>query len=360
VLGLGKAANSPAGQAIARAFGRLLGTFRDPERALALGLAKNQAKADRIVTMARAQAEAREIAAASDARLERMKARVVANELRRQSNLEEAITLAIEHVEAADQVGEAREIHDDFFAKWTEGAQEVSANHIRELWARVLESQSIASRPSISRASLNLLEQVDGETAEAFTEFCRWMLVYGCYPLYSKMDPEVLTRRNINLLSEIGFTRIDERTGFGFNECLLQYDARVTFRHTQLVFTERGLEIAKAVFPEGEVWGGPLSGREPELDEVLVNYKRLIDRMIGVHESVPIALQFKTTDEKIAYLRFQKGEPRPCEEVVGIVESAGVRPSQFLSSLFREISQTHFVLGVFVRGQDEDHEQAKA
>jgi uncharacterized protein DUF2806 len=182
LFGLGSAAHSAAAKEVAKAFGKVCSALVDPPRTLLIGLAKTKVDTNRMVSIAKAEAEARQIAIASDELVERMKERVIAAEVRRQINLETIASEAARLLDAKHAGANSRHIEDDWMQQWAAGAQDATAEEVRQFWSRILASQAIAERNTITKPSLALLQNIDGELSRALTDYIALLLTYGCYP----------------------------------------------------------------------------------------------------------------------------------------------------------------------------------
>jgi Protein of unknown function (DUF2806) len=252
LLGLGKAAKSPAGEQVARAFRNLLAVLTEPSRTLLVGLAETKVETHRITATASAKAEALEIEV--DA-FERMKQRVVATELRRQDNIETITAEAIEHLNQHHANDESRPIDDDWMASWLEGAKEASASEVRSMWARLLEAQALSARNTLSGPSLALLRNLDGNLARAFSDFICYLYAYGCYPLHEAM-PKPIAPKDLAILKEVGFVEIDTLpTELDFRDFKLRgRSGTVGFRFTHARLTHRAYELAAVIYPDDAVF----------------------------------------------------------------------------------------------------------
>jgi hypothetical protein len=295
IFGIGAAAKSPVAREIAKAAAKAFGAIADPARTLLMGLAKNKVEANRIKSVARAEAEARLLSVETDNLVERMKQRVVATEVRRQLNIETAITEAVELAESEDPNNQSRPIDDDWMAMWVEGVQGASVSTVRTMWARVLKSQAVSSEQSVSGPSLGLLRNLDAELARAFTEFTRFIVAYQRYPHHGKVRPSIISPRNLKLLEELGFIRHISERAFPLRAFALQLKANIiTMNHGSYVLTVRAHELAEAIFGRTPFEAG-LRGRLPSHDDQIKIYLELIEALIEEGPS-PVSLLIRGND----------------------------------------------------------------
>jgi hypothetical protein len=281
IFGFAAACKTKAGQQIVKAFTDLMGSARDPDRKLLLGLAKNRVKEDQIVSLARAKAQAREITAVSDDAIARMKQRVVASEVRRQLMIEAGFQGAWEDAEVSSDNSDAVEISPDFVSRWASDVQDVTLEQCRELYSRTLSAKARNQAP-LSAASLTLLKYFDEEMTEAFNIFNRWFIAYGKYPLLKYMRPDELSVRQIALMTEVGLITAEGGKFIDLDMLHIYVGgASVEFGyiHSQLQFTQRGLDLARAIYDREDKWDrGPLAGLRPSDEEVLAKYLWLVEK----------------------------------------------------------------------------------
>ena len=92
---------------------------------------------------------------------------------------------------------------------------------------------------------------IDKASAVDFDKFCRVFATFGIYPAHR----DVLTRetQNINLgnLIELGLIVEKILTRYSFNDFDIQFgkpDSKISFQHRHFELTQRGSQIANAVF----------------------------------------------------------------------------------------------------------------
>jgi hypothetical protein len=266
VLGFGAVAKSPAGREIAKALGKLLGSFADPVRVLFMGLAKNKVEANKITSMARAELEALRLAVEAEPLVERMKRRVVGTELRHQLNIETAAAEAISNLDRDHPSDESRPIDEQWFANWIEGAKEASADEVRSMWARLLEAQALSAQNTVSGPSLVLLRNLDGNLARAFSDFICHLRAYGCYPRDDAMKPDAVpvpvSSKELAILEEIGFVTTNSfPTQLTFHDDFVLRRKAVEYRYGLMdlpfrsaTLTHRASELARAIYPDDAVF----------------------------------------------------------------------------------------------------------
>jgi hypothetical protein len=120
-LGLGKAADSPAAKEIVRAFTKALQAGLSTVTGPIGTYLASKADASSEITKARARYQVAQIDAKTAGLLERAKPRLIAQETRRQFNIEETVAKAISFAGESND-DSAQEIPNEWFLRWSEGA----------------------------------------------------------------------------------------------------------------------------------------------------------------------------------------------------------------------------------------------
>lgn len=335
VFGLGALAKSPASKEIAKSIAKLTGLVVDPARTLLMGLAKTKIDANRIRSIAKAQAEARQIEVSADELVQRMKERVVANEIRRQINIETATTGAIEFANKAATDGKSRAIDDDWMTSWIEGASEVSADEVRQLWSKVLAAESLASSNHVTKASLPLLQLLDANLARTLTDYIKFRVHFGAYPAHPKMAPQTEPRRQLAMLKEIGFIGDGIQDYFEFDEFKLRLGGRhgntIGMIHSTLDLTQRGYEICNAVFDQKD-----LEKELPEKAVILGHYRQILTGALE-EGPIPITLEFSSATEPVILVVLNRATTPSIQIDTQAIELAFKESELSLSDVSRDL-----------------------
>jgi hypothetical protein len=346
LLGLGALAKSPAAKEIGRAIGRIVGAFTDPARTLLMGLAKNKVEANKITSIARAEAKAREIEVKSEDLIERMKARVITTELRRQLNIEAATTEAISYVDQHHPDDASRSIDDDWMANWMEGAQQASDREVRGLWAKLLASQSLSRKQSVSGPTLTLMRNLDADLAGAFEDYVAFLAIYRCYPFHSSIQPNAVPERKLNILQEIGFLSRQSPRSFAFADFEMAFGSNIGLRllHDSLGLTHRSHELVLSLFnppPFDTTW----KSKAQNTEQKVITYAGLIEAAITVGPR-PITLTFGSQGQTLGFTAILNIDPQPasmyCEDGPAITRELGkhgLTPSELQQGLFEAVQQ---------------------
>jgi hypothetical protein len=261
VFGIGGAAKTPAAKSIADAFARLMDAISDPLHTYLKGHAETSIEARRIERIAAAEAKAAVVYEQAnlvgrngdDEVRQRAGRRLLATEIRKQINLENAAKEAIETVESLEGgASAASDIPADWMEKWAEGAQNASAEQVRSIYAKILADKASNKSGGVGAPSLNLLAELDSNLADKFRKYAEFLSIFGCYPLQDNIDPAIISSKELNLLVEIGFMKIASTDSFKFRECSVSfgdYSHKFSrFLHQGLFFTYRSIDIANALF----------------------------------------------------------------------------------------------------------------
>jgi hypothetical protein len=290
LLGLGAAAKSPAAKEIVKALSKALGTIIDPARTLLMGLARNKVEANKIVAIARAEASARMIAVESEGLIERMKERIVAQEIGRQINIELAASEAINTAELESPTVQAVPVDNDWMAAWLEGVKDVSDAELRTLWARLLASQSRSDGERVSGPALQLLRTLDADLGRALLKFVAFVLIYECYPFHRPIQPPILERKPLVLLQELGFVRQVSLYAFKFKYFYVRFAGTFTMMHDVLELTDRARELCLSLLG-GNAFETVLRDEGHSSEQQVDTYVSLIDAAMQLGPT-PITLGF--------------------------------------------------------------------
>lgn len=299
IFGLGRAAKSDAAKGVVRALEGLLKSVSRPTEIYLTGKAENAVAADAIISSANAKAEAAAVRQASRELMERASQRFVAVEATKQVNLENTIEKAIGIIDQEAPSARQRPIEEGWLLSWLEGAQSASADHLREMWARILAAQAQEDKSAVSKASIALVALLDENLAREFERFVAFLWHYGCVP----SDVAVLPFFNptkLNLLREIGL--IDH----GMPSELDFRDFKVAFQTGPLALripcsvinlTNRGYEIAEAIVGK-PVDLARLQVKPPNADEDVAYFRRALEGMIESAKHAPLIITTTPTKNK--------------------------------------------------------------
>lgn len=298
-FGVGKAFRSPAAKIIAEAIGKALGAVLKPAETYLSGHAETSVTARRIVKIAQAETKAALIQDGLHDELRRRAAeRLIAEEMKKQLNFENALAEALEIAEAIE--GEqAKEIPPDWTERWIEGAERASAEDVRRFYSKILAHKAANPDQSVSSPSLRLLQEFDGAIAEKFRSLIRFICIFGCYPRHGSIRPAEIPNDLIQIMVEIGVIVERSLSAFNFKDfdlILHKTEQKVQFNytHVSLLVSQRAAEIADAVWPQAtfEQSFGPT----PTQDEVINTYITLINAAINESFSKQIHIIFTGDD----------------------------------------------------------------
>ncbi|MBU8975900.1 DUF2806 domain-containing protein [Lysobacter sp. MMG2] len=177
-----------------------------------------------LVRVARAQAKADLIAAQSQVEINELQARAmqrfVAEESKRQSNIEEITRQAIPLLE---DKSEPERMDDDWVANFFDKSRIVSDNEMQGLWSRILAGES-NSPGKFSKRTINLLSDLDKSDAELFANLVRfcWMIA-GPTVLIFDLKDSIYSQNGIHFaglahLESLGLVHLDNLGGYQRNE----------------------------------------------------------------------------------------------------------------------------------------------
>lgn len=173
-----------------------------------------------IKRVARAEAEARKIKAEAELEVselqERALNRFVAEEARKQKNIEEIGSAALGNV-AND--ADPEEIEEDWIVNFFDKCRLISDDEMQSLWSRVLSGE--ANQPgAYSKRTVNFLSSMDKQDAEIFTTLCRFTVNID-YPIsfIYTLEDGIYERSGLNFekishLDDIGLVSYSGLSGF--------------------------------------------------------------------------------------------------------------------------------------------------
>lgn len=173
-----------------------------------------------IKRVARAEAEAKKIKAEAEVEVselqERALNRFVAEEARKQKNIEEIGSAALGDVR---DDADPDEIEEDWIINFFDKCRLISNDEMQSLWSRVLSGE--ANQPgAYSKRTVNFLSSMDKRDAEIFTSLCRFVVnSQDPIPLVYDLEDEIyesvgLNFQKISHLDNIGLISYEGLTGF--------------------------------------------------------------------------------------------------------------------------------------------------
>jgi len=182
----------------------------------------------RIKERAKAEAEAQEILALSDTKVDEIKRRAVQRfvyeELRKQNNMESIMEKAIP---ALNEEAKPGDVEDDWIANFFDKCRLISDEQMQALWAKILAGE--ANGPGgFSKKTVNIVASLDKSDAEAFTTLCGFAIkiLQGLpFPLIYDIRHSIYKENGISFfglsnLESIGLIRYDN-AGFAKTTVLL-------------------------------------------------------------------------------------------------------------------------------------------
>ncbi len=212
-----------------------------------------QAKADAAITLAESEIEIAEVQ-------RRAARRFVEEETRRQQNMEDITRRAIENL---DPDAPSENVDDDWIANFFDKCRIISDDDMQSLWSRILAGEA-NSPGSFSRKTVNLVADIDRESAELFRSLCRfvWQIADHPCPLVHDFMEDVYRQHGVGLyalghLNSIGLVQISAVGGFSIERQPKSIAATYHDRQVQL----RLPNDSGNVLPVGKVLFTP-SGNE--------------------------------------------------------------------------------------------------
>jgi hypothetical protein len=187
---------------------------------------------------------------------ERRLDRLLIEMAREQANFEAIAAHAVKQIEHDPQRDKPRELDDDWMFRFARYAQHVSDIDLQEIWARILASAAVEDRQRISAAALQTISLMDRRAATDFEKFCRVLVTLSwTYPLHEGSHQSEPQGINLRTLQELGLIEEARESEYSFPEFKMkigQGDIRdiVEMSHSRLQLTQRGVEIAQALFSQ--------------------------------------------------------------------------------------------------------------
>lgn len=174
----------------------------------------------RIKNVAKAEAEAEKIKAASDIEItdlhRRAEQRRIEEEAKHQKNMEDITAKAAPHL---NKDANPDAIEDDWIANFFDKCRIVSDGEMQSLWSRVLAGE--ANIPgTYSKRTVNFVSELDKNDANLFTKLCQFgWVIRDIVPLVFDDQADIYNRHGINFntlshLEAIGLIQFGGLTGF--------------------------------------------------------------------------------------------------------------------------------------------------
>ncbi|RPJ77282.1 MAG: DUF2806 domain-containing protein, partial [Alphaproteobacteria bacterium] len=178
------------------------------------------AKPWQIRRVAKAEAEADKIKAIAHIEIDELQKRAlqrfVAEEAKKQSNIEEITAKALPQVKDEAQ---PQNIEDDWITNFFDKCRLISDNEMQTLWSKVLAGEA-NSPGTYSKRTVNLLGSLDKADAFLFQSLCGFGWFFGnVVPIIYEVEDEIYTKHGINFgalkhLDEIGLLSFESLSGY--------------------------------------------------------------------------------------------------------------------------------------------------
>nr|WP_250888795.1 DUF2806 domain-containing protein [Mesorhizobium sp. dw_380] len=226
--------------------------------------------------------------------MERAKPRLIAQETRRQFNIEQTVAKAISFAgESNDE--SAQEIPNEWFLRWTEGAQQADDEKVKDLWARILAAKAQSESINLRSSIMNLLMEIDAHTGDLFIDFICDLVTFKSLPFAGQSNLHRLKNMDVNLLEEMGLVRQITPATYDFGWLNVQVGHRgplgLTYHHGALGVTQRGHALATALYGMSD-----LSVLYPERFSKEFPYEKVARLIQEVKSKYAVILTFRGTD----------------------------------------------------------------
>lgn len=230
--------------------------------------------------IARANADAKQIAVLGELRTEieaRAMRRLLAEETRKQENIEAIVDKAIENLEVEDK---PEAIDDDWMALFFEKAKLVSDEQVQSVWAKILAGEA-KKKGAFNKRTLEFLATLEKKEADMFTSLCRFVALGN--PIIFDYNDEIYKNYDINFqtlshMDTIGLITFEALTGYGISKFSLP--AKFDYGETVFILSGKNgenefgrLKLGKVEFTETGRQLFPLSNADivPGFAEYLVS-----------------------------------------------------------------------------------------
>ncbi|MCW5201127.1 DUF2806 domain-containing protein [Desulfobulbus sp. F4] len=183
---------------------------------------------------------------------ERTVSRLTHRELRRQENIEKAVSYAIDELLQVEHVS-AEPVDEDWITRFFNIAEEVSNEDMQKLWGRILAGE-VKQPKSYSLRTLETLKNISMEEAEVFRKVGQYAIpLIDQSNVFIFKDRGWLTKKmratdmEISLLRDIGLLSVDEDSEVSISSFLSEeakeYAMFGTLRMDIIYFTKTGKEL---------------------------------------------------------------------------------------------------------------------
>jgi hypothetical protein len=209
---------------------------------------------------AKAEAEAEIIKANTQVEVtevhRRAMTRFIAEEAKKQENMEKITEKAISHLEDS---ANPKEMEDDWIANFFDKCRIISDNEMQSLWAKVLAGE--ANSPGFySKRTVNLLNSLDKKDANLFTSLCSYVFFVHdeVVPLIFDFQYQIYSEKGIDFgilthLDNIGLINFKNIGGFVLNIPTKRINIFYYGKPLNLEFQKDGnnqLELGTAMFTQ--------------------------------------------------------------------------------------------------------------
>jgi hypothetical protein len=229
-------------------------------------------KPHQIVRVAKAEAEAARIQAASQIEItdlhRRAMHRFLEEEAKKQENIEAITKTAIPLLEDKSM---PEKVEDDWITNFFDKSRIVSDADMQLLWARVLAGEANAPG-AFSRKTINLLADLEKTDAQLFTRLCRFnWTIRQATPLVFQSDGAIYNNQGINFqalshLESLGLINLDAPNGFKASRLPKKMTVSYFRKQVPLILPSDEnniLPIGLVFFTRAGQELAPISGAEP-------------------------------------------------------------------------------------------------
>jgi len=230
--------------------------------------------------MAKAEAEAKKIAAINDLEINEIErrglARLVAEEGKKQKNIEDIIREALKNLQ---EEAKPENIEEDWISHFFDRCKLVSDKEMQSLWSNLLSGE--ANDPgTYSKRTIEVISTLERYEAQLFTSLCSYSIRSGeeIFLIILDVQNDVYAENGINFvalshLDDIGLIKFDNVTGFVAQEqtktAAFEYfniPLLITFQNN----SNNNLELGKALLTKTGKELVPICGAKPSME--FLNY----------------------------------------------------------------------------------------
>jgi hypothetical protein len=200
--------------------------------------------------VAQAEADANEIKAIAQLRVDdlqkRALARFVAEEASRQENMEAITSKALPELSIS---ADPAQIEDDWITNFFDKCRLISDEEMQHLWARVLAGEANAPG-KYSKRTVNFLDSLDKSDADLFQKVCSVACEYDeSLPLIYDVDNAIyasagLSFANLTHLDEIGLLTYESLSGFALTKMPKTITMNYHGQVLELAFAQEGAQLS--------------------------------------------------------------------------------------------------------------------